>query len=174
MPDFPQIAGIVLAGGRSSRMGRDKAFLEFKGKPLVAHMLDVLRGAGVDDVFVAGRVEGYPCIADDVPFSGPAEAIKSVLKKIPGYRGYLFVPVDMPFLNEQTLQVLLRQENGGYFSEWPLPAYLTPPFSPTDCASVHDYLAAQGIYPVLLPQEFERDMKNINTPQEWEEASKST
>lgn len=173
MADFSHIAGIVLAGGRSSRMGRNKAFLEFKGKPLVGHMLDVLQSLGLKDVFVSGHVEGYPCIVDDAPFSGPAEAIKSVLKNIPGYKGYLFVPVDMPFLRSQTLQILLEQEGGGYFIEWPLPAYLTPPFSSTDSVSVHDYLAAQGIYPVSLPQEFEEDMRNINTPQEWEEVSKA-
>lgn len=104
MPDVSQIAGIVLVGGRSSRMGRDKAFLELKGKPLVGHMLDVLRSAGLKDVFVSGHVQGYSCIVDDAPFSGPAEAIKSVLKKIPNYKGYLFVPVDMPFLKRETLQ----------------------------------------------------------------------
>jgi molybdopterin-guanine dinucleotide biosynthesis protein A len=173
MPDFDKIAGVVLAGGRSSRMGRDKAFLEFKRRPLVEHMMNILRSTGLKDVFVSGHVEGYPCITDDAPFSGPAEAIKTVLKKIPGYKGYLFVPVDMPLLKSQTLQVLLQQENGGYFIEWPLPAYLTPPFSPSDSTSVHDYLASQGIYPVSLPQEFEDDMKNINTPQEWEETLKS-
>lgn len=172
MSDFSHIAGVVLAGGRSSRMGRNKAFLEFKGQPLVGHMMNILRSAGLKDVFVSGHVEGYPCIVDNTPFSGPAEAIKSILKKIPGYKGYLFVPVDMPFLKSQTLQVLLEQKNGGYFIEWPLPAFLTPPFSPTDSVSVHDYLTAQGIYPVSLPQEFEEDMKNINTPQEWEEVSK--
>lgn len=59
MPDVSQIAGIVLVGGRSSRMGRDKAFLELKGKPLVGHMLDVLRSAGLKDVFVSGHVQGY-------------------------------------------------------------------------------------------------------------------
>jgi len=173
MADFSHIAGIVLAGGRSSRMGHNKAFLEFKGKPLVEHMLDVLQSVGLKDVFVSGHVEGYPCIVDDAPFSGPAEAIKSTLKKIPGYKGYLFVPVDMPFLKSQTLQVLLAQEYGGYFIKWPLPAYLTPPFSLTNSVSAHDFLAAQGIYPVSLPQDFEEDMKNINTPQEWEEALKA-
>lgn len=152
-------------------MGRDKAFLEFGGRPLVGHMTHLLRSAGLRDVFVSGHVEGYPCIVDDAPFAGPAEAMKSVLKKMPGYKGYLFVPVDMPFLKSRTLQALLGREKGGYFTGWPLPAYLTPPFFPSGSVSVRDYLAAQEICPVSLPREFEEDMKNINTPQDWAEAS---
>ncbi len=172
MPDLSQIAGVVLAGGRSSRMGKNKALLEFKGRPLVQHMIDILRDAGLKDIFISGSLEGYSCINDEQLFAGPVQGIRSVLQKKPDYKGYLFVPVDMPLLPVRSLQLLLEQESGGYFIEWPLPAYVTPPFVSCHSTSVHDFLQAQGIYPIALPSEFENTMKNANTPQEWEEIIK--
>lgn len=169
MSDLSQIAGIVLAGGRSSRMGRNKALLEFKGRPLVRHMMDTMREAGLENIFVSGSLDGYPCIPDESPFTGPAQGIRGVLQKISGYKGYLFVPVDMPLLSSRVLKFLMEQENGGYFMGWPLPVYLKPPFFLSRSQSVHGYLAGQGVYPVALPSEFENAMKNVNTPQEWVE-----
>ena len=163
------IAGIVLAGGRSSRMGKNKALLEFRGKPLIEHMIDILHDLGLKDIYVSGSFERYSCIEDENPFEGPARSIMNVLKKIPDYKGYLFLPVDMPLLTKRVLQILLEQENGGYFIERPLPVYMTPPFIFHDSTSVHGFIEAQGIYPVDLPAEFEESMKNINTPQEWEQ-----
>ena len=173
MPDLPRIAGIVLAGGKSSRMGQNKAFLEFGGRHLVQHMMDILRDLGLKDVFISGSLDGYPCLPDDSPFSGPAQAIKSVLRQKPNYEGYLFIPIDMPFLSKEILRLLLEQKNGGYFIERPLPAYLAPPFVPCRSISVQNLLEAQSISPVTLPPEFQDNMKNINTPQEWREAKRA-
>lgn len=168
MADLPRIAGVVLAGGQSRRMGRNKALLDFQGKLLIRHMLDKLHALGLTDVFISGALDGYPSIPDDHPHAGPARGIKTVLREKPGYDGYLFVPVDMPLLPAPALRLLLEQEGGGYFIGWPLPACLRPPFSPCDGESVHAFLKAQGIYPLPVPEEFEESMKNINTPQDWE------
>lgn len=169
MSDLSQIAGIVLAGGQSSRMGRDKALLEFKGRPLIRHMMNILCDVGLKDIFISGSFEGYSCVEDESPSAGPVQGIRSILKKKPDYKGYLFVPVDMPLLTDKALYLLLEQEQGGYFIGWPLPAYLTPPFVSCQSTSVHGFHEAQGIYPVDLPPDLERIMKNANTPQQWDE-----
>ncbi|MFA5593367.1 MAG: molybdenum cofactor guanylyltransferase [Micavibrio sp.] len=169
MPDLSRIAGIVLAGGQSSRMGRNKALLDYKGRPLVRHMAGILYALGLKDVFISGTLEDYPSIKDDVPLAGPVQGISSVLRNKPGYSGYIFVPVDMPLLQERALQLLLREERGGYFTGWPLPAYITPPFTPSQSPSVRGFLEAQGARSLALPPELEPTMKNINTPQEWAE-----
>lgn len=170
MADDPGIVGIVLTGGKSSRMGRDKALLDYKGQKLVRHMMGILQNMGIKDVFVSGALEGYPCIEDTQPARGPVGGISSVLHQKPGYKGYLFIPVDMPLLTKDALRLLVEQECGAYFIGWPLPAYITPPFFTTEeCSSVRGFLQAQGIYPIALPPRLEGIMKNANTPQQWED-----
>ncbi|MBA4136020.1 MAG: hypothetical protein C0518_01735 [Opitutus sp.] len=48
-------SGLVLAGGRSTRMGRDKAFLRVDGERLIDRQLAILRALGAREVFVSGR-----------------------------------------------------------------------------------------------------------------------
>lgn len=169
MADLAHIMGVVLAGGRSSRMGQNKALLDYKGQPLIQHMIDILQETGLTDIVISGTVEGYTCLPDDTPAAGPVEGLRSVLRNKPGYRGYLVVPVDMPLLSPQVLRLLLAQEQGGYFIGSPLPAYLVPPFTPCCHNAVQGFLDAQGYYPVDLPASWESSMKNTNTPQEWNE-----
>lgn len=171
MGEYQNIAGVVLAGGRSSRMGQNKALLDYQDKPLIEHMLDILKQTGIEDTFISGDVDGYDCISDERPFSGPAEAIKSVVDQFPDYAGFLFVPVDMPLLNAETLHLLLQQKEGGHFINWPLPAFIAPPFSESQATSVKDLLQDYGIYPVDIPDHFLPFMKNANTPQEWKEVA---
>lgn len=167
MRNLDSIAGIVLAGGRSSRMGRNKAFLEFKGRPLVRHMMETLHDLGLKNVYVSGSLEGYPCIDDETPYAGPARGIVNVVKKKPGYEAYLFVPVDMPFLTPGILHKLTMQNKGGFFSGWPLPLFLARPITINDSPSVQGLIDANGLSPVGIPPEYESAMVNINTPQEW-------
>jgi len=50
-----KFSAVILAGGESKRMGRDKAWLELDGKPLVVRAVDHARRAGAQEVFVSGR-----------------------------------------------------------------------------------------------------------------------
>ncbi|MGN6031606.1 MAG: nucleotidyltransferase family protein, partial [Thermomicrobiales bacterium] len=54
MPDRPAgpVAGIVLAAGASTRLGRPKQLLDLGGKPVIAHVVDRARAAGLDEVIV--------------------------------------------------------------------------------------------------------------------------
>lgn len=171
MGDYCNIAGVVLAGGRSSRMGKNKALLDYQGTPLIEHMLDILTRAGLEKTLISGEVEGYECIPDESPFSGPAEAMKSVIHRFTDYAGFLFVPVDMPLLNADMLRFLMQQKEGGYFINWPLPAFITSPFSQSSAISVKKLLHDYGIYPIDTPDHFLSFMKNANTPQEWQKVA---
>ena len=74
---------IVLAGGKSSRMGENKALLTFEGEPLLARIGNCLEDLG-HEVYIAGKkaeydVFPYPQIADIYPNKGPLGGIYSAL-----------------------------------------------------------------------------------------------
>lgn len=98
--------GVVLAGGLSSRMGRDKALLAWQGRPLIERQLAVLRAAGVDDVRVSGDRAAYGGIADAIPQAGPLGGLAGVARAQMEDVDLLVVPVDMPLLQAGLLQRL--------------------------------------------------------------------
>ncbi|HAJ89470.1 MAG TPA: molybdenum cofactor guanylyltransferase [Rhodospirillaceae bacterium] len=169
MPDLSRVAGIVLAGGKSSRMGRNKALLDFRGRPLVQHMMNILRDLGLQDIYISGSIANYPCIDDNRPFAGPAQGICNVWQKKPDYEGYLFVPVDMPLLTADILRLLLAHKEGSYFAGRPLPVFFTCPVILGNAASVQGLIAENSLYVVDLPPLYDPMMANLNTPQEWQE-----
>lgn len=99
--------GVVLAGGESSRMGRDKALLAWQGQPLIERQLAVLRAAGVDEVLVSGERASYGGIADARPRAGPLGGLAGIADKISDLDADLLViPVDMPLLGAALLRRL--------------------------------------------------------------------
>lgn len=164
-----KIAGVVLAGGRSSRMGQDKALLDYNGQSLLDHMIELLKQVGLDDVYVSGDFKGYRSISDSTPHEGPAYAMHDVLQHLSGVDGVLFVPVDTPLLNAQILHLLIQQEKGAYFAEHPLPAFITGRCLEWRSKSVKEFLSKMKLCPLILPSEFEKCMVNSNTPEEWQE-----
>ena len=112
-PDTDAV-GFVLAGGQSSRMGRDKALLEFAGKPLVAHALSILEEAGIPAA-IAGApsparasLEAFvPVIEDASPGLGPLSGICTALSATTA-RYAVFLPIDQPLLPPSLIVFLLR------------------------------------------------------------------
>jgi molybdopterin-guanine dinucleotide biosynthesis protein A len=49
------LGAVILAGGESSRMGRDKAWVELEGQPLIARALGTVRSSGISEIFISGR-----------------------------------------------------------------------------------------------------------------------
>lgn len=90
----------VLAGGQSTRMGRDKTLLELAGKPLIAHALDKLRAIGHVPRIVGSRPDLATFAAvlpDAYPQAGPLGGIASALGVTDSEQN-LFLPVDLPAL----------------------------------------------------------------------------
>lgn len=98
--------GVVLAGGRSSRMGRDKAMLDWQGRPLLEQQMATLRAAGVDQVLVSGERSSYSGIVDARADAGPVAGLASVAATIHGEAILLVIPVDMPRLQPGLLRRL--------------------------------------------------------------------
>jgi molybdopterin-guanine dinucleotide biosynthesis protein A len=78
-------AAVILAGGKSSRMGRDKARLELDGQSLLARQIALVRKIGAAETFISGRAGadysdfGCPVLCDPVAAAGPLGGIASAL-----------------------------------------------------------------------------------------------
>jgi molybdopterin-guanine dinucleotide biosynthesis protein A len=102
-------AGFLLAGGRSSRMGRDKALLTLGGEPLVKIGLEKLRVV-CDEVAIAGGTKDLAhfgrVIFDKHAGCGPLGGIVAALDQS-SREWNLFLPVDAPFVPIACLKLLL-------------------------------------------------------------------
>lgn len=109
-----EAAGFVLAGGRSSRMGQDKALLEFEGETLVERALRKMR-AVCAEVALAGGGEGLERFGRVIPDGqrgcGPLGGIVSALEQS-GFEWNLFLAVDVPFVPVAVLEGLLKRASG--------------------------------------------------------------
>lgn len=88
----------VLAGGKSTRMGTDKAGLSWRGRPLLQHMQELLQLAGARRVLTCGVCPGMGGLPDPVPGLGPLGGLLTLARTQPDGI-YLLLPVDMPLLN---------------------------------------------------------------------------
>ena len=104
------ISAMVLAGGQSRRMGRDKALIEYEGRPIIAHVIDTLRALSNDIVIISNRLDAYGSfgarvVPDYEPPSGPLGGIAVGLQAVQHDRA-IVVACDMPFLNVTLLRWL--------------------------------------------------------------------
>lgn len=107
--------GLILAGGFSKRMGKDKALLEFNGKPQVIHAHDLL-STFCSKVFISTRLgqsyfslpllEDLPQYAD----AGPAAGIVSAMERYPNV-SWVVLACDLPFVSQGTIAHLLNLRN---------------------------------------------------------------
>ena len=102
--------GVLLAGGKSSRMKKNKAFLELEGRPLVERSLEVLQAVFMEVLISSNKPELYthyevPIIQDERLDCGPLEGLYQGLK-VATYDAVFFVACDMPFLQEELIRFL--------------------------------------------------------------------
>jgi molybdopterin-guanine dinucleotide biosynthesis protein A len=105
------VGGYVLAGGRSSRMGADKALLQLAGKPLIHYAVSKLRRVCADVHILSSNPElaAYaPLVHDLHPDCGPAGGMEAGLAHSP-HVWNLFLAVDMPFLPSGLIWAALSQ-----------------------------------------------------------------
>lgn len=109
----------VLAGGRSSRMGQDKALLVLDGQTLLERALALLAATGAAQLLVNGRPQHPLGVADVLPHCGPPGGVLSLLAWLHQHGGLdgaplLLIPVDMPLLTLPTLEKLLQSVVTGH------------------------------------------------------------
>ncbi len=104
------ISGIILAGGLSSRMGRDKASLPFGGGTLLSVQEDKLRALGITDILLSGYADGM--IPDDTPGCGPLGGLAACLTRAKHKRA-LVLSVDVPLVPVGALSALIAAHTAG-------------------------------------------------------------
>lgn len=179
--------GLVLAGGRSRRMGRDKAALELNGRSALAHAVALLEPR-CEQVFVSVREHDddpvrapYQQIADQFGGVGPADGIASALRFAPEHP-WLVIACDLPKLDANTLDQLIGQRDAAadataYASGRDgLPEPLCAIYEPRIRASLEAHLANDlrcprkmllGENTHLLPAAADDALANANTPDDW-------
>lgn len=179
-----KLAGAVIAGGKSKRMGVDKAQLKLEGRALQLRLLDALDLGGFEplvlNAFVAPEeLPGWvSLIPDDKPGQGPLEGLASILRRMD--RPVLVAAADMPGLDKEAflalaqayrlapgLGLVAKGEDGWH----PLFAVYHPDLLPQLEAalekgerSLHGMIEAAGLPAWTPPQK--AWLANINTPEE--------
>lgn len=189
-----ELTGFVLAGGRSSRMGTDKAALLLNGRTLLQHAIEIVGSVTRGPVAILGSRElysGYGQVIEDLyPGCGPLAGIHAALSHS-RTRFNLIIAVDTPFLSPQLLSYMATRamesgavvtvpEIGGYTQ--PLCAVYSSEFLPIAENALKD--GAFKIVP-LFPKDltcivteaelarfaFNPEMfENLNTPEDLERA----
>jgi molybdopterin-guanine dinucleotide biosynthesis protein A len=110
--DRVTLTAVLLAGGESRRMGRDKATIEFEGQPLWQRQIGILRALEPDRIFVSSRArpswlpDDVGLLLDDPPSRGPLGGLTKALAAMRTTH-LIALAVDMPFMVSKTLRALV-------------------------------------------------------------------
>jgi len=188
----PSLYGLVLAGGRSSRMQRDKAALEYAGRSQLERAVDIITPL-VGRVFVSVRPEQaadplrarYAQIVDSGEVAGPIAGIIAAQARHPDV-AWLVLACDLPLLDRRTLEHLLRsrrparQATAYRSTRDGLPEPLCAIYEPSSREALRAHVASGrdcprkfllGADAELLDQPEPGALDNVNTPQEYGSAT---
>ncbi len=184
------ITGVILVGGKSRRMGRDKAFLQIAGKTLFERVLEVFRESFDRLVLVGDRPErfagcGLPVLPDIYPESALGGLYTGLYHSA---TGHVFVsPCDLPFPNREMLLYLCSLREG-FDAVVPKTAHGFEPlfalYAKGCLGPMREFLesgnfCAYGYYPRVRVRYVQgeelarldrdgRSFVNVNTPEEFE------
>jgi len=105
------ITGILLAGGKSSRMGKEKGLVEFRGKPLIQYGINLLSSFTDRIIISSGNPDyipfGFEIIPDEVSGQGPAAGLAAALQSS-DTPWNIVLACDLPFLEREFIEELLN------------------------------------------------------------------
>ena len=200
MANREPVGGFILAGGRSSRMGRAKGLLAFGGEPLVVHVARLLESVSEPRItpLIIGPPEVYAnlgirVIPDDGENLGPLGGISTALR-IATCEWNLIVGCDLPFLTRDWLEFLIARAAGSSADVvMPLNERGSEPLCAMYRRSARRAIAQaleRGVRKItdglatltvasIAPAEWKafdpcgRLFKNVNTPEDYDEARQS-
>jgi len=112
------ISALLLAGGKSRRMGHDKATLQFRGAPLWQIQLELLQTLSPNEIFISAQTDppwrpaNIQFVPDDQPSRGPLSGIAAALSR--STTGHLVaLAIDMPFMTANYLRKLCEKRRPG-------------------------------------------------------------
>ncbi len=188
----PLMSGLLI-GGRSSRMGRPKGLLELRGRSIMERAHDVLSSVSHRTILLGtGELPPGLSAADRLPdiadARGPLAGMLSAFRWNP-LSAWLISSVDMPFMHEKAWKWVLSQRKPGVWAVLPRREGSGTVETTGACyePEIFDYaesLAGKGILRLqsmaghpkvitpVIPKKLEQAWKNVNTPEDWEEAVK--
>lgn len=186
----PELYGLVLAGGRSTRMGFDKGLIQYRELPHREYLYQLL-GRYCQKTFLGLRpdqAEAVPAdvavVVDDDRYQGPFRSLLSAYQAYPD-KAWLVLACDLPFFNEQVLAQLVQERNSSkqataFFNA--SSGFLEPLIAiwePESLQQAQTYAAAGGRCPRKLLMELEikqltarqeKLLTNANYPEEYKTA----
>lgn len=192
-PTASGVTGLILAGGRGSRMGYvDKGLQPFRGKPMVTHVIERL-SPQVDTVIINANQNaatyaqfGFPVIADEIEgFAGPLAGFERGLAHC-ATEWMITAPCDSPFLPLDLVARLMRAaDKAGASIAYPTTGAQTQPIfcllRATLLPSLREFLASgqrkidkwtASLPMIEVPFDEAQAFANINTLEELNEFSK--
>jgi molybdenum cofactor guanylyltransferase len=182
MNEQKSLNGLILNGGKSSRMGFEKGLIAFHGKPQKEFLIDLL-GGFCDQVFISGKGNGdesFPFLPDKFDLESPLNGILTALEHEDA-NAWLTVPVDMPGITAEVIAFLIANRDTTQFATcfydangkspeplvaiWePQSALLLREFYRAGKKSPREFLMTNRVR--LLPSPRKDFHSNINTPAE--------
>ena len=183
---IPTIKGLVLVGGKSTRMGTDKSQLDYFGKPQKEYVKELLEKNNLKTFYSVQKDAGFENEIHDAFLNlGPFGGICSAFQKDPN-SAWLVMATDVPFVNDDLIKLLLEKRNPakvataikGKGKEFVEP--LITIYEPKAYPILLQYLAQGYSCPrktlinsdVEIVEVDDDLIRNINTPEEYKQATK--
>ena len=174
--------GLVLSGGKSSRMGKDKSSIKVGSSTMLERSIALLGSLGLDKTVISGLNFDIP---DIFPDKGPVGGIYSTIQHLSLQRGdiVLIIPNDMPLLRSEVLLPLVQrsisQQCTCIYKQYPMPLSLFISDAVLAQLSLLESAAGMSIRCLIKADRVEElavqshtVFSNVNTPQELEDAVK--
>lgn len=183
----PQFVGLLLAGGKSSRMAADKALLPYRGHLLIDHMMGIIESCSPRYVVVSGDRKVGKSVPDRWQGLGPIGGIASAIGELNETPELVVVvPIDMPLLTKEVLDTLLCAAsanphiNALHYTAYELPILLrvngellkvlmemVHPNTPPQHRSLRQLLQSLSALAISPPLDSSDAFFNVNSREDW-------